>query len=203
MQYTIFKQGTQIDFQSELTDNQALSSLSVLNDVKNSQFAFDLLSKNNLSPKQMAWVHWLVKEWSGKETPITTINVDKIYAFLYQPIKLKRPKIHVKEYTFSKPSETSKIRGYVAVTIDGQYFGKVNEKGEFFGNSNIKEYSETINNINENILQSIKEHAKHSGHCCLCERELTTDDSVHNGYGKTCAKHYGLPYESVNKVNKL
>ena len=105
------------------------------------------------------------------------------------------------EFIFAKPSETSKIKGYVAVNINGQYFGKVNKEGEFYGNPNIEKYSQVISNINNDLLHHVKETAKKTGHCCFCNLELTSEDSVLNGYGETCAKHYNLPYETSESMN--
>jgi len=65
MKYTITKQGKEIVFESELNNEQAISSLRTLNMEKCSKFAYDLLEKLNLSEKQLAWVHYLVKDWTS------------------------------------------------------------------------------------------------------------------------------------------
>lgn len=38
------------------------------------------------------------------------------------------------------------------------------------------------------------------GVCCNCARTLTHEDSIFNGYGKTCAGNMGWPYERAEKL---
>lgn len=38
------------------------------------------------------------------------------------------------------------------------------------------------------------EHGRLTGRCCFCRMALTDERSTAVGYGKTCAKHFGLPW---------
>jgi hypothetical protein len=38
------------------------------------------------------------------------------------------------------------------------------------------------------------EHGKLTGACCFCNRSLSDDRSTAVGYGRTCSKHFGLPW---------
>ena len=37
-------------------------------------------------------------------------------------------------------------------------------------------------------------YGKMTGRCCFCHLQLTDAKSLAVGYGKTCAKNYGLPW---------
>lgn len=43
----------------------------------------------------------------------------------------------------------------------------------------------------------VANHGQTTGSCCFCNRPLTDERSLSVGYGSTCAKHYGLPWDEV------
>lgn len=49
-------------------------------------------------------------------------------------------------------------------------------------------------------IEDMKQFGALYGSCCFCAKVLTDEDSIHNGYGKTCAGNRGLPYEKAPKI---
>ena len=57
-----------------------------------------------------------------------------------------------------------------------------------------KEAIDTVMSIADDPLKSAINHGKMSNHCSMCDKELTVDRSIKNGYGKKCAENWGFPY---------
>ena len=46
----------------------------------------------------------------------------------------------------------------------------------------------------DDVVNLLADLSKESNSCCYCGFELSDEESKHRGYGKTCAKNWGLPY---------
>jgi hypothetical protein len=200
MEYTINKQGTEISFTSEITNEEALN---LIKDVK-SNFHMSLTNqakKKGLSDKQWAWVHYLAKEETDKNKSVCSLEFDQIWDALHKPTKLQNPSFLVNTIKFAIPYKQD-MKHLVAVICDGVFMGYVNDKFEFFGKKDILDFVQEIEYINSDFVKAVKEHGEKNGTCCFCRKKLSTPDSLHNGYGKTCATHYGMPYETVDTTDE-
>lgn len=203
MKYTINKKGEEITFDSTLTIEEAIE---VIKDIRSNfhqslvdGYTYSKSGRKNarpLSDKQVAWVHYLAKEEQDKHKPVCSLEFDQIWDALHKPTKLQNPSFLVNTIKFTIPYNPDK-KHLVAVINDGNFVGYVNDKFEFFGNKSIEDIKMEIEYINSDFIKAVKEHGAKNGTCCFCRKKLSTPDSLHNGYGKTCAGHYGMPYEEV------
>jgi hypothetical protein len=201
MEYTINKQGTEITFESNLSKEDAINAIKDVTLNFHQSLVEQARTNRGLSDKQWAWVFYLAEEEKSKNTPVCTLAFDVIWDALHREMKLQNPSFLVNTLKFAIPYKQDK-KHLVAIINDGRFLGYVNDKFEFYGNNDILNVKEEIEEINSDFVAAVKKHGLEQGTCCFCRKKLTTPDSRHNGYGKTCAGHYGMPYEETDVVEE-
>ena len=75
------------------------------------------------------------------------------------------------------------------------YYGKVNEAGEFLGSrASSPAIEQALVRFSADPAGVASEYGRLHGKCCFCNLPLKDERSTTVGYGKTCSKHYGLPW---------
>jgi hypothetical protein len=154
-------------------------------------FAMDLTSKNKLSDKQVAWIHYLATEHLKKElgeeeveTPQFLPLVEKMYANV--KTNSRKFHIHLPGVSISTVNRGANV-GCLYVYENNNYIGKITDKGVAKGN-----FSEDVINLlldaNDNLLQLAKIYGHETGRCSVCHRELSDPLSIQMGIGPVCAK---------------
>jgi len=104
----------------------------------------------------------------------------------------------------------SKNAGSVNVT-DGRpygeniWYGRIDTEGDFHPSRNCKEEVVSfLNDFAKDPVEAVRNYGHHSGNCCFCHKQLTDDHSVAAGFGRTCAKNWGLLdiWKTAVKTNK-
>lgn len=115
---------------------------------------------------------------------------------------LKRPKIILSGVMFSLAPENGKNAGCIYVKGDRDdwgerpYLGKITPEGWLYPSRDCTdEQKAQVMSFGQDVIGNAKAHGAQHGNCCFCNRDLTTDESVSNGYGPICAERYGLPWE--------
>lgn len=104
---------------------------------------------------------------------------------------LKWPRITMGEMVIKPAGENSKNPGALYVTEDGQYLGKV-MGGRFFKvrECGDEQEKQVVSLINDPVAAA-EAYGHMTGHCCICNRELTNPESVARGIGPICADKFG------------
>lgn len=185
------------------------------NDLINGKHGYE--AKKSLSEKQWYWVKELTKRGEAKRSPelfpqeSKTVDVGSmkglIDMFAKAKAKLKFPRLYLQidnvPVRLSIAGPLSKKTGSVVVT-DGEPYGM----NKFYGwvspdglwEKSLKEFDETnhilrlLKKVSEDPAKAATEHGRMHGKCCMCNLELKDERSVAVGYGKTCAKNWGLPW---------
>jgi hypothetical protein len=185
--FTVTKKGQEISFDSTFAN---------LDDAKEylqkcmsySTFAMDLVSKNKLSEKQIAWIHYLATQSKiDSETPAENGEyydlVTKMYTAGSHRSKFQ---VRLSGVTISTVNRGANV-GCLYVFENNNYVGKITHQGVLIGN-----VSEDVKNIledaNENLLRLAKIYGHETGNCSLCGRTLSDPLSVQMGIGPVCAK---------------
>jgi len=173
-------------------------------------FLEQVQKKGYLSEKQMHIINSGIARDADRATkrersaPQTQIDMtDLLHRFeLANKAGIKRPKVNTGDLLFSLAPASGKNEGYVYVkgqTNDWDerpYFGKISPEGKFFGVRDLEdETRKRIIEIGSDVVAAAKAHGAQHNNCCFCNRDLTTNESVSNGYGPICAERYGLPWE--------
>jgi hypothetical protein len=186
--FTIVKKDQEIEFNSMFFDlNDARDHL--LKCMNSSTFAMDLVSKNKLSAKQIAWIHYLatenVKEMQEAEGEYLQL-VQKMYGAVKnntRKFKMRLPGVEIS----TVPNGAN--AGALYIFENSSYVGKITKQGILKAN-----VSEDVLNIlldaNENLLQLAKIYGHESGSCSVCGRTLTDSLSIQMGIGPICAKRF-------------
>ncbi len=186
--FTIVKKDQEIEFNSMFFDlNDARDHL--LKCMNSSTFAMDLVSKNKLSAKQIAWIHYLatenVKEMQEAEGEYLQL-VQKMYGAVKnntRKFKMRLPGVEIS----TVPNGAN--AGALYIFENNSYVGKITKQGILKAN-----VSEDVLNIlldaNENLLQLAKIYGHESGSCSVCGRTLTDSLSIQMGIGPICAKRF-------------
>lgn len=179
----------------------------------NGDFAASLLDqikkRGDLSPKQLQAVYdniareedW-AKQREQKATQTQIDMTDLLNRFaLALKAGIKRPKVNTGDLLFSLAPAHSHNAGCVYVKGekdaygDRPYLGKITPEGKFFAGRGVEDdVKQRIAEVGSDVVGSAKAHGAQHGNCCFCSRDLTTDESVSNGYGPICADRYGLPW---------
>jgi len=179
----------------------------------NSDFAASLLDqvkkKGDLSPKQLQAVYQsiaLEADWAKqREQKATQTQIDMTDLLdrfaLALKAGIKRPKVNTGDLLFSLAPAHGRNAGCVYVKGekdaygDRPYLGKITPEGKFFAGPNVEDdVKQRIAEVGSDVVGSAKAHGAQHNNCCFCSRDLTTDESVSNGYGPICADRYGLPW---------
>jgi polyhydroxyalkanoate synthesis regulator phasin len=179
----------------------------------NSDFAASLLDqvkkKGDLSPKQLQAVYQSIareadwakqREQKATQTQIDMTDLLDRFALALKA-GIKRPKVNTGDLLFSLAPAHGRNAGCVYVKGekdaygDRPYLGKITPEGKFFAGPNVEDdVKQRIAEVGSDVVGSAKAHGAQHNNCCFCSRDLTTDESVSNGYGPICADRYGLPW---------
>ena len=189
--FTIFKNNQQIDFESAFGDIE-LAKYYVKEHLNYNTFAASLLSKKNLSDKQIAWVHYLATEhlneslFSQKEEE--NGEYQDLVTKMYSAVKSKNRKFQVRLPGFILSTVTKGINeGSLYIYENQQYKGKITPKGILKGSVS-EDTLNLLEDAKENLLQLAKIYGHQTGNCSLCGRTLSDSLSVQMGIGPVCAK---------------
>lgn len=179
----------------------------------NSDFASSLLDqvkkRGDLSPKQLQAVYQSIareEDWAKqREQKATQTQIDMTDLLnrfaLALKAGIKRPKVNTGDLLFSLAPAHGHNAGCVYVKGekdaygDRPYLGKITPEGKFFAGRGVEDdVKQRIAEVGSDVVGSAKAHGAQHGNCCFCSRDLTTDESVSNGYGPICADRYGLPW---------
>ena len=179
----------------------------------NGDFAASLLDqvkkRGDLSPKQLQAVYNSIareEDWAKQreqKATQTQIDMSDLLNRFALALKagIKRPKVNTGDLLFSLAPAHGHNAGCVYVKGekdaygDRPYLGKITPEGKFFAGRGVEdEVKQRIAEVGSDVVGSAKAHGAQHNNCCFCSRDLTTDESVSNGYGPICADRYGLPW---------
>jgi hypothetical protein len=179
----------------------------------NGDFAASLLEqvrkRGDLSPKQLQAVYNSIareEDWAKQreqKATQTQINMTDLLDRFALALKagIKRPKVNTGDLLFSLAPAHGHNAGCVYVKGekdaygDRDYLGKITREGKFFAGRGVEdEVKQRIAEVGADVVTAAKAHGAQHNNCCFCSRDLTTNESVSNGYGPICAKRYGLPW---------
>lgn len=186
--FTINKKGQEITFESKFdTLEDAKSYLS--QNVKFNTFVDDLLSKKNVTVKQVAWMHYLATEsLIDSQTPIEFGPYKQLVNKMYDAGAYRASKFQVRlpGITLSTVNKGANI-GCVYVYENNHYVGKITANGDLIGNVT-EDVVNLLEDANDNLLQLAKIYGHETGSCSICGRTLSDPLSKQMGIGPICAK---------------
>ena len=165
--------------------------------------------RGDLSPKQLQAVYQSIareEDWAKQreqKATQTQIDMSDLLNRFALALKagIKRPKVNTGDLLFSLAPAHGHNAGCVYVKGekddygDRPYLGKITPEGKFFAGRGVEDdVKQRIAEVGADVVGSAKAHGAQHGNCCFCSRDLTTDESVSNGYGPICADRYGLPW---------
>jgi hypothetical protein len=121
------------------------------------------------------------------------IDVSKIQDAFAAAFKnrIKRPKLRLATFTFSRAPDTGRNAGSIYVKEGGEYLGKVT-KGNFFPIATCgDERSNQVVAVASDPSNAAKAYGQRTGSCSCCGRELTNGVSIDLGIGPICAEKFG------------
>ena len=189
------KRGEDVDFVTPLTNEQAIKIL----ENETSEFAKSLVfqhtnSKRPLSQNQWNWVHKIVHDRATPKSKAKPLDVPRIMGLLTTASQhMNFPKIRFDEMQLSY----AKKSGKAWLKSDGVLVGMV-EPGETIikpirGGFSVEE-AKLIRLFNADPIKFAMHKGRLLGNCIFCYRALSDNRSTAVGYGKTCARHYSLPW---------
>lgn len=192
--------------------NEAIANLEKVLDklpAKDRLFACDMLNSvrkyNSCSEKQLYWIIELAKRADAPIKQAISVGsfegVKALFARAQQ--NLRHPKINLaigdQPIELSVAGPKSKAPGTINVTDGGPYganiwFGRVTEAGswEASNKSNSDAVVELLTELAADPAGVAGKYGRLSGRCCFCNRKLTDEQSTAAGFGRTCAKNFGL-----------
>lgn len=183
-------------------------------------FALSLLGQLNdrglLSRRQWYWVEQLAVRATETVAPAPLAEVGDL-AGVYQlfaqaQAHLKRPAIVLQmagngagELRLTVAGERAKAPGSINVASPGRFgeniwYGRVHQDGKFEtarklqGDPRMASITALLTAFAADPAKVAAEHGKLTGRCCFCNLPLKDARSTAVGYGKICARHYGLPW---------
>lgn len=185
------------------------------------KFSGELVGKGQkwlLSEKQMYWVDKFIRralfnppvaEGSPLKKQVEGLSVPEVWALFSDKKKgtaLHLPMAHTQHgaLVLVKKPDTSKSPGVslkAGKDFDSPWFGTIAPGGEVEWSYNAKKddtlrkaISGLLARLNAEPTKVLANLGKQTGKCCMCNKGLTDDASIHFGYGPVCAKNFGLPY---------
>lgn len=130
---------------------------------------------------------------TGKEAVATEVSVDAIaqaFAASYQH-GIKRPKLRLDTFLFSRAPDHSRNAGSIYVTESGTYLGRVTD-GRFLPMPACDDPTKArVVAAAANPHESAKAYGAKTGSCSCCGRELTNRLSIKLGIGPICRDKFG------------
>ncbi len=182
-------------------------------------FAGSLVSKHTnykqLSEKQIYWVGRMIERALSGDEPNPVVEEGLTGMFkLFEATndKLQWPKIRLQTdsglpIVLSIAGSRAKAPGTINITDGGKYgeniwYGRISKEGVWESPAiqakGFEAIRALIHAFNEDPEVIAATQGKVTGHCCFCSKELTSEESLGVGYGKTCAHNFGVPWGKTN-----
>lgn len=190
MTFTVVKQGQQIEFESAF--GQLETAKYYLNEhLSYNNFAMNLVSRKNLSEKQIAWIHYLATENLTQDLEKETQEPGQYSSLvkkMYDAVKSPNRKFTVRLPGVTIATVTKGAnQGALYLYENNSYVGKITQNGDL--KANITEDTKNLlEDANENLLQLAKIYGHETGECSICGRTLSDPLSIQMGIGPVCAK---------------
>jgi hypothetical protein len=164
-----------------------------------------------LSPARYYWIHRMASI-GQKPAPVAVRSFDMgklLTMFKRAAVTLKRPAIVLdvdgSEVKVSLAGERSRYTGQIMVasaTYGGAYYGRIDTDGKFYeGRDKSDKVVNLLCAMQDSPEKAAAEYGRLTGKCCFCNKALSDEKSTAVGYGKTCAKNFGLSWGKL-KANK-
>lgn len=192
-EFTVVKKGEEIQFDSAFSSLE-IAKYYLTENMSFSNFAMDLVEKNKLSEKQIAWVHFLATEHLNKELHKETLPAEfkDVVEKMYAKVKANSRKFQVRlpgGFTISTVTKGVNV-GAVYIFEGGEYLGKITKEGVLELKVPNEEVKALLEDANENLLRLAQLYGHESGNCSVCGRTLNDPLSVQMGIGPVCAKRF-------------
>ena len=195
--------GTTIEYKGEaitlvMTDEQAAKI--VKTEIK-SEFGQKLAAINpaNLTTGQRFWLHKLAQQSQQQEK----IEITGLYSSLQTMLarageRLQKPQVRMlgpekEELKLYPAAQDSNWKGFLFIYLAGQSVGSIDREGKFRPRQNCPDWvAPALERFAAAPIPTAREYGQLTGRCCFCNRRLTDEISVQQGYGPVCAENYGL-----------
>lgn len=189
--FTVIRKGEEIEFDSVCVELNAARDY-LYEHLSHNQFAMDLASKNKLSEKQIAWIHYLVTQHvieSEQEQTEPNGQFLELVNKMYSGVKSKGRKFTVRLPFVTISTVTKGVNeGHLYVFDENnQYAGKITPRGKFIGDVS-DDVLNMLEDANENLLELARLYGHETGQCSICARTLSDPLSVQMGIGPQCMK---------------
>lgn len=171
-------------------------------------------TRKPLSSKQLYWVGELIRRATQPATPVATTDIgsgiEGVVTLLDKAKEhLKYPKLLVRaagqDIRLSVAGAQARCPGTINVcSVDSSYgdrewYGRVTREGVFEPRRSAPIETQAaiaaaLKALAADPAGVAAAYGKLTGVCCFCASRLTDERSTAVGYGKTCAKHYGLAW---------
>lgn len=130
---------------------------------------------------------------TGKIVDTAAVDVSAI-ATAFEAARMnsiKRPKLRLADFIFSRAPDTGRNAGSIYVTRDGEYLGRVTD-GQFHRSMACDAPTEgNVIEVASNPHAAAKAYGQRTGGCSCCGRELTNGESIDLGIGPICRDKFG------------
>jgi hypothetical protein len=172
------------------------------------QSLLDQAERRGLSPKQLDWVGRLAGR--ATEPRSKAIMLKGIVAFMeHAAVLVARPHLTLRaadlDIRLSIAGPKSRTPGMINVTsADRSYderifYGRIGFDGKFQPSLSPDQETQTaivacLNALDANPTEAVAAYGKLTGHCSFCDLPLSDIRSLAVGYGRICARKFGLPW---------
>ena len=188
--FTILKNNQEIQFESAFSDLE-LAKYYVKEHLDFNSFAHSLITKKNLSEKQVSWVHYLATEHLNESLfPEKDGEYKSLVEKMYGAVKSKNRKFQVRLPGLTLSTITKGInQGGLYIYENNAYVGKITSTGHLKGSLS-DDALNLLEDAKENLLRLAKIYGHETGNCSLCGRTLSDPLSIQMGIGPICAKRF-------------
>lgn len=161
-------------------------------------FGQKLATLTNLTTGQRFWLHKLAQQSQQQQK----IEVTGLYSSLQTMLasageRLQKPQVRMlgpaKEELKLYPAAQENWKGFLFAYVAGQSVGSIDREGKFRPRQNCPDWvAPALERFAKSPIPTAREYGQLTGRCCFCNRRLTDDLSVAQGYGPVCAENYGL-----------
>ena len=104
---------------------------------------------------------------------------------------IKRPKLRLDSFVFSRAPDTGRNAGSIYITEQGGYLGKVTE-GRFYASRECDDPTKArIITVASDPHAAAKAYGQRTGECACCGRKLTSAESIALSIGPICRAKFG------------
>lgn len=203
MRYSVVCRGELIEFDCDLTPEQALEVLEEEQKRAYSQFRADMMSafkQGRSSDKQLAWFYRLAQEAYDKKI-LREKGVGGPYQSiiaLFNAIDVKRFQIRGQDFQLSKvPAHSVNVGSVYVKAMQGDYLGKINPEGYFCPARPYGAFKEALEDflgrVAENPVEVALASGRETGVCACCGRGLSDPISVYGSIGPVCLSNLAGP----------